>query len=230
MRRIAPFALLFILSGCSTPVPTEYIDARRLSCNGDAQAFTIADLSQRVGAENGNSPAAAALREYLAGTAGGRAPKDDYRTLATSPDRVVFARGDVDVGIGSVVVELRDGKWETDGVKPCSPMRYRTGSTATSWALKEEPTRGATELTVQVSAEACSSGRSAQGRILAPIIEELKDRIEISFFLSPLQADEHTCEEAPTTTTTVTLRGRVGGRTLYDAGRYPPVEVGKAKG
>jgi hypothetical protein len=228
--RVARIALLLTLIACSTgdeaaSLPT--IDpSQRLTCSGDDRAvFTIGDLGKVTAAEQMNEPPAEALRAYLASDAGQRFKQDGYRVLSRSPQRMLYASGDAPGDITSILFEQRDGAWVTEGATFCVPTRYRPGSVTGSWTLQEMPTPGALTFTALVSAEPCSGGHSADGRILAPAVEEFERQILVTFFLSPPPANEGSCEETEAVPTTVTLRNRVGKRALMDAGRYPPAPV-----
>lgn len=91
--------------------------------------------------------------------------------------------------------------------------------------MNERPPPGAKTFTALVSAEPCSGGHSADGRILAPAVEEGASFVSVTFFLSPPPVGERTCEATEPLPMTVTLRNRIGSRALVDGGRYPPSRV-----
>jgi hypothetical protein len=231
-------AIALLVGACGEPaVPHEPPEAT-LSANlsftcGDI-VFPAAALSAPDGAEAADTPAAIALRAYL----GRRDPKLEdmprtgYRVLSAGEDRVVFATSvDGTDGLTAITIRRDDAAWKAAGIGPCKPLLSLPGLNAATWRLPDDaPLPGPADVgfVALVSEAACTSGRSAEGRVLPPVVVREPTRVLVVFAVRPPPAAPgglEACLAPPPTRIEVRLGGPLGNRELLDGGVFPPRDV-----
>lgn len=231
---VLSLVLSLVLSACGEPaVPP--VAAPTISPNltftcADA-LFPVAALDNPLGAETAEDPAAVALRRFLRST-DKRAedmPLNGYRVLSAGAERVVYATSRVDGGpLIAVDARLSNDRWAVVGIAPCVPELSMPGLHVGTWRLTvgaARPAPGATSFEARVTEMACTSGRTAEGRILPPLIIREPRRVLVVFGILPLTAPAiQTCQAAPPTPVVVELGQPLGPRELLDGGVFPPAD------
>ncbi len=238
-RALAVAAVLTTFVGCAgesapspmPPAPAELPANVPFSCGG--MILGLKAFSNPLGAEAANDPPAAALREYVRrrGPTVERAPEETYRVLLAGPDSVVYGAEALEVaGMRIVVSEHQGDRWVARSVGVCEPMLAVPGFHAATWHLPDGapiPPPGTDRVTAMVSESECTSGRSAAGRIVAPVIVREPQRILVVFAVrppvpfGPIEA----CPAPPPTPFDLELGDRLGQRELLDGGVWPPQPV-----
>ena len=93
-----------------------------------------------------------------------------------------------------------------------------------TWRLAEEPGPRDTSVSVLVRERACSSGRTAEGRIQDPDVEYRRDEVVITVRVDSL-GGANSCPGAPDTPFVVELSEPIGTRALVDGGQIPAATV-----
>jgi hypothetical protein len=107
---------------------------------------------------------------------------------------------------------------------PLRPATLPAEFASASWSLDpsfEAPTAASTELHILVEEGACASGRSALGRMSAPLIHATAEAVTITIGVRPL-AGPQDCQGNPGTPIVVRLVEPLGNRTLVDGGSAQP--------
>ena len=92
-----------------------------------------------------------------------------------------------------------------------------------SWRLAEQPEPADTTLSVLVAERACSSGRTAEGRIQEPEVDYGPDAVVITLRVDSV-GGANTCPGVETAFV-VELSEPIGTRALVDGGQTPPATV-----
>jgi len=226
---IAPLAAVIVLSACAVTQPSSDQPEQpftRATCGGPP-AFHPGVMDQQGGTEQGDDPAAAALRAALA-------PGEDIDD--TLPDRgwievtrtesmVKFlARGGDGPGLAIVTVVPRDGQWTLDRAGRCELLpEIRAGLDLAMFRVApgEELTPEMTEVDVLVTELACSSGQDADGRIRVDRIIPGDSSVIVVIATAPRGGD-HECPDNPETPFLLQLPEPLGDRALLDAYSLPP--------
>ncbi|WP_432497829.1 hypothetical protein [Kineococcus auxinigenes] len=95
---------------------------------------------------------------------------------------------------------------------------------AATWRLAQEPDPQDVSVSVLVSERACSSGRTAEGRIQEPEVEYRREEVVITVRVDALDG-ANSCPGAPETPFTVELSEPIGTRALVDGGQAPAATV-----
>jgi len=93
-----------------------------------------------------------------------------------------------------------------------------------SWTLAEATNAKDTTLSLLVHEGACSSGRSAEGRIQEPEVDYQPDSVTITIKVDYIGGN-NTCPGGPPTPFTLKLSEPLGTRALLDGGREPAATV-----
>ncbi|HUQ77816.1 MAG TPA: hypothetical protein VM427_02935 [Patescibacteria group bacterium] len=231
----AALALVVLLAaGCSDPLPEPRPPSfgPPLAFGCGTVAFPAAALTAPGGAENADTPAAAALRRYL--RSGNLAAEDlplaGYRVLYEEPDRVVFGTNGEVGPIVAIDARNSGGAWSATGLGVCAPqLVVPDGLNAATWRLPAGaplPGPAAKSFVALVHETDCVSGRSSQGRVLPPLIQRDPTRVLIVFAVrEPPSTGLETCPGNPASEYTVELGEPLGARQLLDAGVFPPADV-----
>jgi hypothetical protein len=173
------------------------------------------------------NPVAAALRAHLA-KAG-----PDFDFLPDSGWNLVGADGSaaefVAVGgeNGMKTVSLANGPtgWKVDGWGDCrAQIALPTGlnSAAWAWAGQGGPNPTTQVFDALVTERTCTSGQSADGRVVPPKIVFSADSVLVMFAVRTLDPTlTYTCQSNPATRVKVDLGQPLGARKLLDAGSLP---------
>jgi len=210
------------------PEPTLSADLS-FSCGEDV--FPAAALTSPEGAEAADAPPAAALRRYLrsGAPAAEDLPLGGYRILRADDARVLFATSGLSGGM--LVLEARNESevWRVSGPRSCAPRLSVPGLHAATWRLAPGaplPGADAVAFVALVSEVDCVSGKSAEGRVLPPVVIREAARVLVVFAVRPPPSTGfETCPAAPPTPVEVPLGGPLGPRALLDGGVFPPAEV-----
>lgn len=190
--------------------------------------FTFDALDNPTGAELPAGPEFDALRTETVG----RADRDGsigptFREVARDSQSVRFLheregfRG-ADGGRFIAIRIARDGtSWRMGDHGDCFLMAVPSaGYGRANWTLdpaSKAPGPDTRTLHLLVREEACSSGRSASGRISPAFVTWNGDELVIELFVQTLPGD-HECPGVPDTPATLRLPVPLGDRTLFDAG------------
>jgi hypothetical protein len=193
----------------------------RVTC-GDA-AFDIAVLDQPGGAEDGDDPAAVALREHLAsGMETEFLPADGWIAVARTDSQVVFLAPS-EGGYANVSMELTDGGWRARGWGGC-PLQPEVaagmGLATYRVAPDERLTPDTTEVDVLVTEIACNSGEDARGRVQPPAIIRSPESLTVIFTVVA-RPGGHDCPSNPPTPFHLVLPEPLGERALLDGSHIP---------
>jgi hypothetical protein len=241
LRRIVAVGVTVValLAACSEePAPSQpppaAVLAADLSFTCGEFLFPAAALSGPIGAERADDPAAQGLRAFLdrRDLALEDVPKKDYRILVTGEELVVFATAAIGTsGLIAIAVEHSDAGWKARMTPPCDPHLSLPGLNAATWSLaldEPPPPPDATGFVALVSETTCTSGRSAAGRILPPLIVREPTRVLVVFAVQPpppAPGGLENCAGPPPTPVRVELGEPLGKRELLDGGVFPPQNV-----
>lgn len=187
-------------------------------------------------AEDADTPAAAALREFLSGPEGEGfgASEVGWRLLSEREDQVTFAQVDPAIDLLQPVrdrtspgvdvrVERQNGDWEAVSWGDFWPTRVRPSGAAASWRVVDgiDVDDSTVEVAVEVTEQGCTGGRSSEGRLLDPLIEEFADVVVVTYAVQPRPEGVNGCPSNPPTATTLRLPEPLAGRTLVDGTSLP---------
>jgi hypothetical protein len=180
-------------------------------------------------AEQEPNPAAAALRRHLTGPG----PDIDFLPdtgwlLAGMDDRgAEFITRGGEMGLLSVSVEPAATGWQVTGWGDCTPrLVLPDGIGPAAWRLAPEQAPIGPETQVfdaLVSEMACASGRSADGRILPPIVARGDGEVLVAFAVRSLAGGQD-CPSNPESRVRVDLGEPLGDRRLLDGGTVPAAD------
>jgi hypothetical protein len=233
---MAALAILALLAtGCAVErVPSDTMPLRLsadLSFTCGDMTFPAATLANPLGAEGADTPAAEALRVALRGRDARLEdmPKTAYRILFATDARVVFAASvPTESGLATITILRNADRWAMAGVGTCRPLLSLPGLNAATWRLRVDaplPGLDATSFDALVTESACTSGRAADGRLLAPAIVREPTRLLVVFAAvppPPAFGNAESCPGNPPTTYRVELGAPLGNRELLDGGVFPP--------
>jgi hypothetical protein len=219
----------------STPVENQATALARLQFTCGHDPFPFAALSGPVGAEQAATPQATALRALLAAPPEANRPNlpiVGYRLLAQSADSIQFAAVSDEFGTGLVYVrlELDAVGWTPKEWGGCRPTAVFNGLNAATWQLAPDvpfPNARSISFTALVSEAACTSGRTADDRVLPPAILTSQADVLVIFAVRPPPPSPNgleTCPGPPPTRFEVALPEPLGERTLLDGGVSPPAD------
>jgi len=186
-------------------------------------------------AEDADTPAAAALREFLSDPGEGfEASVDGWRLLFEDEDQATFVQVDPTIDLLQPVsdrtspgvdvrLERQDGEWRVVGYGGFWPTRVRPAGAAASWHVVEgvELNDDTVEVAVEVTEQGCTGGRSSQDRLLAPRVEQFADVVVVTYAVEPLPDGVYGCPSNPPSVTTLRLPEPLAGRTLVDGTSLP---------
>lgn len=229
-------ALLFAACGTGAPSapstaptldPAAALAAMRFTCGG--APFPAAALTGPIGAEQADTPAAAALRAFLADPpVAGRPnhPRAGYRLLAASPRSAEFG-----AGLAYVRVALGPTEWALEEWGECRPRAVFEGLNGATWTLAGDapfPTERSRSFTALVQETQCTGGLMADGRVLPPAILVGSAEVLLIFAVRPPPPPPPGtavgCPAPPPTRVEVTLPEPLGERRLLDGGVSPPAD------
>jgi hypothetical protein len=180
--------------------------------------------------ELGTSPAAAALRKYVATPAAKRdgARESGWYLLGADETYAEFvAKAESDGDEVLQLISVEDG-WRTSFDPVCRPELDLPAAVGLgSWSLDPdapEPGQQTRVLRVVVEEHTCTSGRPPLGRIVGPLIFPAHDRIHVLFGVRPLDGAQ-TCQRSPSSTVEIDLGEAIGDRSLVDPSYWPLVIV-----
>jgi hypothetical protein len=236
----AILALALVLVGCGSSdesAPTQdaalSLAAMEFSCG--AGHFPAAALSGPVGAERAADAPAAALRALVAAPpVAGRPnlPVAGYRLLVSTQTSAEYAAASdqFETGLAHVRLELGPAAWTLTEFGDCRPQAVFNGLNSATWQLAPDvpfPNKASTRFTALVSETTCTSGRSADGRVLPPAILTNPKEVIVIFAVKPPPPSANgleACPAPPPTRMEVTLPEALGDRPLLDGGVSPPAD------
>jgi hypothetical protein len=175
-------------------------------------------------AELGSTPAEAALREITA--------THGWRRVTETETEAVFVRGALSTpfapGPSWLSLKQTDGSWKLTGSGTCAPRTTLHGLLAATWVLdpKQPPPGPKTRwLSIYLSAAGCSSGMSPNDRARKPIFRQFGKRLTMIVLVDPLPPGAYTCQGVVSPPLKVKLPSRLGTRTIFDGGSFPPQPV-----
>ena len=235
LRRL-PIVAVLLISGCrlaggappsdgvqiETPTGGSDPAISRVTC--DDLAFDLAVIEQPGGAENGDDPAAAGLREHLAsGMETDFLPAAGWIEAVRTESHVLFI-APVEGGLARVSMELDGGQWRASGWGACTLRpEVPVGMNIASFRVApgEPPTPETTELDVLVTELACNSGEDARGRVQEPAVTRSAESVTVIFTVVA-RPGGHECPSNPATPFRLMLPEPLGDRALLDGSSIPP--------
>ena len=191
----------------------------------------VAVFSGPTEAENGPGAPEAALRAYLQAELTPELPKRFWRVLLATGTRVEFASGRLESGLFLITFQLSGGEWKFAEVSNgCRPRTIREGNAAISWSVRDEEALSPSARRVQVvlHADGCDGGRN-RDEAAEPEFRQVGRRLLLTIWLEPLPPGVYSCAKRREGPLTLGLPGRLGRRSLWDGGTYPPREVLSAR-
>jgi hypothetical protein len=211
-------------SSSGEPSSTEGSDPAisRVTC--DDVSFDLAVLDQPGGAENGEDPAAAALRDHLAsGMETDFLPDAGWIDALRTDSRVLFIAPEGD-GLARVDMQLEGEQWRATGWGGCHlrpEIPLGTNIATFRVAPGETLTAESTGLDVLVTEVECNSGEDARGRIREPVILRSAESVTVIFTVVA-RPGGHDCPGNPETPFRLVLPEPLGDRVLLDGSSIPP--------
>jgi hypothetical protein len=196
---------------------------------GPYMPFSFDALDQPTGAEDRVGPEFDVLRSSVGGDpvpGGDYGPDPTFREVARDATAVLFL---YEVPAGTLegfrylyIVVERDGiDWRWAGSGDCTPRAVAPpGFGGATWTLDpafRAPGRDTRTLHILVHELACSSGRSAAGRMSPAFVTWDAKEVAIEVFVQTLPGEQE-CPGAPSASATLRLPVPLGDRTLFDAG------------
>ena len=232
LRRL-PIVAFLLIGGCrmgggappsdGAESSTERSDPSISRATCDDTAFDLAVLDQPGGAENGDDPASAALREHLDSGMETDFLPDAGWIDAVRTEKTVWFIAPVEGGLAQVDMQLEDGQWRASGWGGCSlrpeiplGMNIATFRVAPGEALTAETT----ELDVLVTEVECNSGEDARGRVQEPTFIRSAESVTVIFTVVA-RPGGHDCQSNPATPIRLTLPEQLGDRVLLDGSSIP---------
>ena len=126
--------------------------------------------------------------------------------------------------------ELEETSWRVSESGSCRPQAVFEGLNSATWRLAPDappPNAGSTQFTALVAETACTSGRTADGRVLPPVIFLGRTEVVVVFAVRPPPPNPgglEACPAPPPTRVVVKLSEALGERRLLDGGVSPPAD------
>jgi len=208
-----------------SPPPALSGDDQALACGSPLTFSAEALLGDPPGAEEADHPAADALRMLLAENEV-LPRRGGWRVVFLSQEDALFllpATPDEGSAFWNAEFHRADSGWDYVRSGQCSVKPWFEGLEPARWELApgEEPQPGTRTLRVLVFEQACSSGKSPEGRIVIAAVTYLDDSVTVILGVSPLTGPQ-TCQSAPPAEFSVELHEPLGDRHLLDGWVFPP--------
>ena len=200
-------------------ITVDFAVPERFSCGGPVP-FRIAALERPRGFERGSSRLARAVDAFL-----GRHARDigqarrGWFLLAKRADIATVAHGR-GPSYGYMVFGLRGERWVWDGSGGCRPRAWRHGLEAVPWRVGTAPSSDGRTVRILVREQSCSSGQTAEDRVLRPWVHYGPEQVTVTFHVRPVDGVA-TCQGSPPTPVDLVLEGPLGERALADGGVVP---------
>lgn len=197
----------------------------KVSCYGPP-FDPVSVFSGPANAELGSLPAEIALREtiYDPKLAWLGLPTDHWRRVFETDSEASFVSGRL-ASYPQWTYFRNDGSgWKLAGNGGCTPSSLVQGRYAVTWDLtaKRGPGPNARWVKVHLGQGPCDSGAPQAERMRPPVFRQLGRRLLMSIVLEPLPPGAYTCIGVREPPILVKLPGRLGKRSLFDGGTYPP--------
>ncbi|HYI45139.1 MAG TPA: hypothetical protein VE174_06735 [Actinomycetota bacterium] len=225
-------AASLLLSACQTTNPDLSDETREAPAPPGLEyecypgfPFDPRDLSLADGSETGTDPKWTALERVLTYSDTETFPHSGWLEVPAtfSPESFGFVARSGD-NFYEIRMSRRAGKWEPSGWGACQPRVAVVEANVLQWALRRgaRPSPGDQRLEVVLHEVECVGGRDPRPHLLEPevIYEEERILIVITAAIEPGGAYE--CPGNPVVNHVIDLDEPTGGRTLWDAGFYPP--------
>lgn len=247
MRRAFAVLLAGLIGACGSPAPSLEASAapevglsfpaNTLVACDERLPFQLAALAQPAAGELGGDEAAATLRAFLQGPEAARVyPRAGWRRVAEQAEAnaLFVAPGNAETPWLQVVTErAADGTWSvvTHGQCHLRVLFQEDATTATWWLDPTVPAPEPHETTVHalVLEQACASGRTAEGRILRPVILSRPEAVIVAIGVRRAPGNQD-CPGHPPTPFEFELPEPLGDRPLFDGGPVPPRDAREPAG
>lgn len=190
--------------------------------------FDPAILEAPANDEQADTRFAAALRALIEPPVRPHLPKTGWHLLGSDDDSAEFVTGSAQDGLTLVAVEPWEGLVRAVEYGSCQPeLVYLPPVRIAEWEPDPEGRLGrdTTTFVALVTERECASGQAAIGRIVAPTLAFLDDRVLIAFGTVPPVGDGvATCQGNPPVPIRVDLGQPLGDRVLVDPAIWPPKE------
>lgn len=214
-------------ASASASLDPALVERPTLTC-GEDRTFPPEALGGLGAAELGIDSAAGALREFLEfSRSGGDTffPPSGWHRVIDSPDAVAFvAPVPRDPGWVQIAFAPAGGEWQPELWGACNlTIALPPGIGIAPWWIDpaSPPDAGNTSIQAFVLERECASGRSAEGRILTPVVVYGSDAIVITTAVERIPGDND-CQGNPPTAYRIELVEPIGARVLLDGGSVPP--------
>jgi hypothetical protein len=214
-----------------SPWPTipPLIFGSELTCGGveNTPAFPAAAFNSPPGAENDSDAVAVALRKFLSPfSATSEVPQTGWRRVENSSSLALFVaagKGD-EPWLQVIMSPTPAGVWQTAGYGPCRlEVLFGDGVARAELLLDPNAPLSPQADTVQllILETYCSSGRSPNGRIEAPLLSYRPDVVYVAITIRNLPGPQD-CQGVDPYPYTLQLSEPLGGRQIFDASVVPP--------
>ncbi len=212
-------------SAPETPIPTESVSIPDLtfSCGHFTFGSNVLTAPERQD-QDAPTPAAAAVREEIA-NAGPESgfPTRGWRLIGADATHQEFLAIGVNGNLVNIVVVDANGTWTLDERGDCyGAVVLANGTVTASWAWGSPGQPGPTTQTFDalVTERSCASGKSADGRIVGPIVVTTAELVLVIFGTHHLPGSQD-CQGNPSSRVQVDLGASLGARQLVDGGHLP---------
>lgn len=231
--RIAYLATcLIVLGACGATAPasregepaTVGSQGPLYTCGGPS--FQGSALNGPLGAEEGTSQAANALRAHLSARQGSHLPRRGWRELSRSERRVVFGAGNPPHLTTVEVTQSGRGWTHASTRRRCRPEAVLGALRASAWQLAPRAALGhdTTVVPVIIREEHCRpDGPSPQSRLVPPVIAHTAQEVRVTYFVRRRPRDFEECLRVTDFPYQLQLGEPLGGRRLVDGRRLPPL-------
>lgn len=186
----------------------------------------VSMFSGPANAELGSTPAEIELREtiYDPELAWLGLPKDHWRRIFETDSEATFTSGRLSSYPQWTYFRNDGSGWKLTSSGGCPLYSRVLGRFAVTWDLtaKRTPGPNARWIKIHLGPGPCSSGAAQAKRMHSPVFRQLGRRLLMTIVLDPLPPGTYTCIGVREPSILVKLPGRLGNRSLYDGGTYPP--------
>ncbi len=202
-----------------------------VGCGSAARPFDpIAVFGGSADALQGTDPPSTALREFIGAPPPGvlGVPQADWREAGVDATHAEFIGGSLAGQLSVLSTELVAGVWKPAGFGNCVLSSVRDGSLANGWKLAQDQNLRASTKKVKVilgGPDACNDGKPLNPRAQRPVFRQIGRKLLITIWLDPVPPGPHQCQGVVEIPLVVRLPGRLGRRTIWNGGTYPPVEM-----
>ena len=205
-----------------------WLEADAVTCDRDLW-FSPRILGEPGFEETGVDLPGRALKAYLVGPRPGELadlPTTGWHRVAQTATRVEFVGVEVERSrLWFVSVVNSGGQWQPDSSGECAGfVRRADGFAPADWWVDLRQVRPSAldkDIRALVEENACTGGKSPEGRLAPPIMRYLDDAVVVTMSIRALRG-AHDCIGNQPYPLTIRLEQALGDRRLLDGGSFPP--------